>query len=214
MENNKMKQEEKDLENNLENNLENDLENDLESLHELTSSGSPYEGAKEKYSNNMSSAITFLLCGFGGIIVLILNWFGVLHFISGKNISSIFTYVVLCIVFVIFIIIGFVTLKSAKKAKNRISKESETIETLKNWLSEHMDKECIDASYDGSALAEEMKYFYRSAYIKEAVKAELEDIPEDLLDSIVDEFIENTFNSSDYDDAENTDDADNADDAD
>lgn len=168
----------------------------LVSITEFTS-GNNYENSKEIYSNNMSSAITFFICGIGGFVVLALNWFGVLNLIKGKNASSLFTYAVMALVFIIFLVIAVTTLKTALKAKANISKEKDTVDNIRQWIKDNISIEDIEASYDGEALAEEMRYFYRSSYVKEKVHQEFSSIPDDLLDSITDDFIENSFNSED-----------------
>ncbi len=160
-------------------------------------SGNNYENSKEKYSNNMSSAITFFICSICGFIVLGLNWFGVLNFIKDKSASSIFTYVVMGLVFLIFLVIAIATLRAALKAKANISKENDTINNIRQWIKDNITIEAIEASYNGDGLAEEMRYFYRSSYIRDKVKDEFSSLPDDLLDNITDEFIENSFNSED-----------------
>lgn len=160
-------------------------------------SGNNYENSKEKYSNNMSSAITFFICSICGFIVLGLNWFGVLNFIKDKSASSIFTYVVMGLVFLIFLVIAITTLRAALKAKANISKENDTINNIRQWIKDNITIEAIEASYNGDKLAEEMRYFYRSSYVRDKVKDEFSSLPDDLLDNITDEFIENSFNSED-----------------
>jgi len=51
----------------------------------------------------------------------------------------------------------------------------------------------IDASYDGSQMAEEMKYFSRSSYIKNEINKKYPDLNDDIVDSIADEYIEKIF---------------------
>lgn len=184
---------------NISENIDPDNLMDGETLVRISdfTSGNNFENSKEKYSNNMSSAITFFICGIGGFVVLALNWFGVLNLIKGKNASSIFTYVVMGLVFLIFLAIAVTTLRAALKAKANISKENETIDKIRQWIKDNISVESIEASYNGSELAEEMRYFYRSSYVKDKVNAEFPTIPADLLDSITDDFIENCFNSED-----------------
>lgn len=166
----------------------------LVNISEFTS-GNNYENSKEIYSNNLSSAITFFICGIGGFVVLALNWFGVLNLIKGKSASSVFTYIMMALVFLIFLAIAVTTLITALKAKANISKENNTVDNIRNWIKDNVSIEDIEASYDGEELAEEMRYFYRSAYVREKIQKEFSSIPEDLLNNITDEFIENSFNS-------------------
>lgn len=166
----------------------------LVNIAEFTS-GNNYENSKEKYSNNMSSSITFFICSIGGFVVLALNWFGVLNFIKDKSASSLFTYAVMALVFIIFLAIAVTTLKAALKAKANISKENDIVDNIRQWIKDNISVEDIEASYDGEALAEEMRYFYRNSYVRDKVQQEFASVPDELLDNITDEFIEISFNS-------------------
>lgn len=44
---------------------------DNENIIEQLTTGSNYENSNEKYQDNLSSAITFLVCGIGGLIVVL-----------------------------------------------------------------------------------------------------------------------------------------------
>ena len=95
--------------------------------------------------------------------------------------------------FVAFIVIAFISFKAAKKAKSNISTEEKTNSELQDWLTSNITADMIDASYDGSQMAEEMKYFSRSSYIKNEINKKYPDLNDDIVDSITDEYIEKIF---------------------
>ncbi len=131
----------------------------------------------------MSSAITFFVCGAAGIIILILNDIGILKLVT----------VVLGLLFVGFIAIGFWSLKYSKKIKSNASIENEATDTIINWLNDNVTKEDIEGSYNND-IAEEMKYFNRSDYIKNAIMKQFPDTSEGLCDTISDKYIDSIFN--------------------
>jgi flagellar basal body-associated protein FliL len=166
---------------------------DNENIIEQLTTGSNYENSNEKYQDNLSSAITFLVCGIGGLIVVLLNDIGILKFFTYKGASGILTNVVLIGMFVAFIIIAAISFKAAKKAKSNISTEEKTNYEIQDWLTSNITADMIDASYDGSQMAEEMKYFSRSSYIKNEINKKYPDLNDDIVDSIADEYIEKIF---------------------
>ena len=166
---------------------------DEENFIEQLTTGNVYENSKEKYQDNLSSAITFLVCGIAGLVIVLLNDFGVLHFFSLKGASGILTNVVLIGLFAAFIVIAFISFKAARNAKSKIAAESRTNTEIQDWLSENLNAEIIDSSYDGSELADEMKYFNRSSYIKNVISEKYPDLKEEIADAIADEYIEKIF---------------------
>ncbi len=166
---------------------------DEENFIEQLTTGNVYENSKEKYQDNLSSAITFLVCGIAGLVIVLLNDFGVLHFFSLKGASGILTNVVLIVLFAAFIVIAFISFKAAKNAKSKIATESRTNAEILDWLSENLNPDIIDSSYDGSELADEMKYFNRSSYIKNVISEKYPDLKEEIVDAITDEYIEKIF---------------------
>ena len=127
------------------------------------------------------------------IIVVLLNDIGILKFFTYKGASGILTNVVLIGMFVAFIVIAAISFKAAKSAKSNISTEEKTNSEIQDWLTSNITADMIDASYDGSQMAEEMKYFSRSSYIKNEINKKYPDLNDDIVDSIADEYIEKIF---------------------
>lgn len=121
-------------------------EEEGEFIHELTS-GKVYEQSKEVYSNNFSTAVTFISFSIIGLLVLVLNDLKVFKFLNVSGAQGIVTHLSFIIVFGICLIIGLKSLKIANKAKKNIESEekndNEINEFLKNNYSiELIDKEC------------------------------------------------------------------------
>ena len=106
---------------------------DNENIIEQLTTGSNYENSNEKYQDNLSSAITFLVCGIGGLIVVLLNDIGILKFFTYKGASGILTNIVLIGMFVAFIVIAAISFKAAKSAKSNISTEEKTNSEIQDW---------------------------------------------------------------------------------
>lgn len=164
-----------------------------EGIELLQHSGNLYESTDDKYKDNLSSAITFFVCGAAGIIILILNDIGILKFVTKGSSNFILVNVVLGLLFVGFIAIGFWSLKYSKKIKSNASIENEATDTIINWLNDNVTKEDIEDSYNND-IAEEMKYFNRSDYIKNAIMKQFPDTSEGLCDTISDKYIDSIFN--------------------
>ena len=162
------------------------------SENELTQGGSIYNNSAEKYSDNLSSAITFFVCGGAGLIILLLNDFNVLHLFHFSGASAILTNVVLGGLFIAFLLIGFKSLKYSKNIKSQMSVENELSDKLNNWLAKNVSPEAIEASYDGS-IPEEMKYFNRSSYLKNALSEAFPDADDSVIEVVSDQYIEDTF---------------------
>ena len=163
-----------------------------EGIELLQHSGNLYESTDDKYKDNLSSAITFFVCGAAGIIILILNDIGILKFVTKGSSNFILVNVVLGLLFVGFIAIGFWSLKYSKKIKSNASIENEATDTIINWLNDNVTKEDIEGSYNND-IAEEMKYFRKSSYIKNEINKKYPDLNDDIVDSIADEYIEKIF---------------------
>lgn len=163
-------------------------------INEFTS-GLNYEHSLDKYKDNMSTAVTFFLCGIGGIVLLVLNWFGVINLITGKDLSSMVIYISLLLLFIIFIGIAIYSIKIANKVKTKIKAETNYTDDIREWVDSHIVPEVVDASYNSKGLPSEIKYFERNAIIMKAIKTEFPDAPNELIESITDEYIEEMFHS-------------------
>lgn len=166
--------------------------NEAEGNELLMHSANMYENSEDKYKDNLSSAITFFVCGAAGIIILILNDLGILKFVVKGNSNFILINIVLGLLFVGFIAIGFWSLKYSKNIKNKAAIENKDTDTILAWLNENVSRDDIESSYNND-IAEEMKYFNRSDYIKSAILKQFPETEDNLADTVADKYIDTLF---------------------
>lgn len=166
--------------------------NESEGNELLMHSANMYENSEDKYKDNLSSAITFFVCGAAGIIILILNDLGILKFVVKGSSNFILINIVLGLLFVGFIAIGFWSLKYSKNIKNKAAIENKDTDTILAWLNENVSREDIESSYNND-IAEEMKYFNRSDYIKSAILKQFPETEDNLADTVADKYIDALF---------------------
>lgn len=166
--------------------------NEAEGNELLMHSANMYENSEDKYKDNLSSAITFFVCGSAGIIILILNDLGILKFVVKGSSNFILINIVLGLLFVGFIAIGFWSLKYSKNIKNKAAIENKDTDTILAWLNENVSRDDIESSYNND-IAEEMKYFNRSDYIKSAILKQFPETEDNLADTVADKYIDTLF---------------------
>lgn len=166
--------------------------NESEGNELLMHSANMYENSEDKYKDNLSSAITFFVCGAAGIIILILNDLGILKLVVKGSSNFILINIVLGLLFVGFIAIGFWSLKYSKNIKNKAAIESKDTDTILAWLNENVSRDDIESSYNND-IAEEMKYFNRSDYIKSAILKQFPETEDNLADTVADKYIDALF---------------------
>ena len=166
--------------------------NESEGNELLMHSANMYENSEDKYKDNLSSAITFFVCGAAGIIILILNDLGILKFVVKGSSNFILINIVLGLLFVGFIAIGFWSLKYSKNIKNKAAIENKDTDTILAWLNENVSRDDIESSYNND-IAEEMKYFNRSDYIKSAILKQFPETEDNLADTVADKYIDTLF---------------------
>ncbi|MGN0318895.1 MAG: hypothetical protein ACI4E1_13265 [Lachnospira sp.] len=155
--------------------------------------GSIYENSEERYKDNLSTSITFLICGVVGLTILLLNDFGVFHFLEKSNSLFYLINAVLIITFGGFIIIGIVSFRTAKRLKSKVGKEKELLDEIIGWVKDNITEEDIENSYNND-IPEEMKYFCRNDYLKNSILNNFPHLTEELASQIADTYIEETFN--------------------
>ena len=159
----------------------------------LLTGGNLYENNTDKYKDNLSSAITFFICGGIGIILMILNDVGIIKFITKDWSSFIFINIVLGVLFIGFIAIGIWSLKYSNKIKAKAEKEDQTAKDVFSWLDDNVTKEDIEGSYSED-IQEEMKYFNRTAYVKEQLTAQFTEFSDEEAENFSEQFVEKMFN--------------------
>lgn len=159
----------------------------------LLTGGNLYESNTDKYKDNLSSAITFFICGGIGILLMLLNDVGIIKIISKSAPSFIFINIVLGLLFLGFIAIGVWSLKYSNRIKAIAKKENEKATDVLNWLDDNITTEDIENSYSDD-IQEEMKYFNRTAYVKEQLAAQFTELTDEEAENFSEQFVEKMFN--------------------
>ena len=144
--------------------ITNDNIQDNNGNDSLLTGGSLYESSTDKYKDNLSSAITFL-----------------------------FINIVLGLLFIGFIAIGVWSLKYSNKIKAKAETEDKKAADVLNWLEDNITKEDIENSYTGD-IQEEMKYFNRTAYVKEQLTVQFTELSDEEAENFSEQFVEKMFN--------------------
>lgn len=158
--------------------ITNDNIQDNNGNDSLLTGGSLYESSTDKYKDNLSSAITFFVCGGIGIILMILNDIGIIKIVTKDAPSFLFINIVLGLLFIGFIAIGVWSLKYSNKIKAKAETEDKKAADVLNWLEDNITKEDIENSYTGD-IQEEMKYFNRTAYVKEQLTVQFTELSDE-----------------------------------
>lgn len=166
---------------------------DIDQDNSLLTGGNLYESSTDKYKDNLSSAITFFVCGGIGIILMILNDVGIIKIIERSAPSFLFINIVLGLLFLGFIAIGVWSLKYSNKIKATAQKEDKKAIDVFNWLEDNVTMEDIENSYSDD-IQEEMKYFNRTAYVKEQLAAQFAELSDDEAENFSEQFVEKIFN--------------------
>ena len=153
----------------LEEQLANMESADLDKMQEaeelLAPPSNVYQNYETKAEENKSSAISFLIIGAVGSVVVALSWFGLLPFyIGGKG--NWFSHGVMFVFFVIFFIVGIISAKNVGKYKVLAGKEADAQNELESYLVEQFTLEVLSAI---EADTEEEAYFKRMTYMREKV---------------------------------------------
>ena len=128
--------------------IKNDAKKDFDVLSDLTS-GNNYEKSNDRYKDNFSTAVTFLVCGIAGLVVVILNDTGILNFFSLKNASGILMSCVLGGMFIGFIVVGILSFKASRKDKKDAEIEKDNTIKVMEWLKDNAPAQLIEESYAG-----------------------------------------------------------------
>lgn len=141
------------------------LEAQREELVKQVPPSNIYQNYEEKAEENKSSAISFLIIGILGVVLVALSWFEMLPFsIGGKG--NWFSHGVMFVFFVLFIIIGVVSAKNVGKYKELIHKEADSKGELEKFMEEQFNPVLLSQIM---AETEEEAYFRRMSYMRKKV---------------------------------------------
>ncbi len=143
-----------------------------------------YTSAREKQSENRSSAWTFLVVGGIGLVVITLALLGIV-----KLPLNTFSLAVMEVIFVIFLIIAALSFRKVMRLMDDIAREDTLDEKVRSWMRENLTKEELLADVDADT-SEELQYFMVSEEIRRRIMLQFPEID----DAYADELTENYYN--------------------
>ncbi len=154
-----------------------------------------YKKAKDKAADYRSSGYALTLVGGLGLLAVILYLAGVIRINLAGNIRLI-TVITLSVMFLFFLYMGVKAFLDARKC-DALSKEEELDdEAAEKWFLSNFNASLIDekCSLTESDAADEMKYFSRNEYMKQALKEQFPELSpahlENLLEKLYSEIYE------------------------
>ena len=163
----------------------------------LTDSVAPYidnvyQKKEDKAKDFKSSAYVLTIIGFLGFILLVLIDINVINISFG---NPILMNIVMAALFICFIILGIGSFLSASKLKKESVEEQELSDKIICWCDDNMNKEIVDSIFKNSKenMPDELKYFKRTAYMKEMITRTFINLDDSFLDHIVEEYYQKLF---------------------
>lgn len=150
-----------------------------------------YQNYDSKAAENKSSAISLLIVGFLGAVVVALSWFEKLPFSIGGS-RNLMSHSVLFVFFVTFIILGIVSALNVKKYKNMVHMEQDAKNVIYDYLKANFSKEFLE---EVSAESDEEAYFNRMNVMRDTFKEAFaeKEYDETLLEALLDEYYDEVF---------------------
>lgn len=161
---------------------------DSEASEQATPKSVPaaYVPKRTKYEDNKSSALTFLLIGGIGVVLVILHVAGVINF-NLSTFSKYLTNIVMGAMFIIFLIVGIVSAKNCSRYKKEAAEEEAFTERICSSFHELYNREVID---DACAVNEQMTSYdlwnLRYHYIEGQISGKYPELAEDYLEYVTD----------------------------
>lgn len=84
-------------------------------------------------------------------------------------------------------------MKNSKILKRKAYKENNLTAEIKKWCVENLKREEIDALLDNVEETDELKYFQRFDYVKDAVQKQFMNLDEGYLDRLIEEVYSEIF---------------------
>lgn len=151
-----------------------------------------YVNNEEKAEENRTSAYTLLIVGGVGLVLIALLFSDVIDL--GVSVTNKYMITgVMGVLFVLFIIMGIISMKNSKILKKKAYKENNLTTEIKKWCTINLKKDEIDNFLDISQQVEELKYFQRFDYMKDAIKKQFMNLDEGYLDRLIEEVYPETF---------------------
>lgn len=146
-------------------------------------SGSLYQDSSQRADENRSSAWVLLFVGILGLIVVILGIAGILPLNLG---NPYLFYGVMSAIFVLFVVAGVVSMKNARVFAGKAESENSLRSTMLEWCRQNLDGQEIDREIGIGDDSEEVRYFNRTAYLRDRLNHQFVNLDQDFLDQFID----------------------------
>lgn len=100
---------------------------------------------------------------------------------------------VMGVLVILFIVMGIISLRNSKILKKKAYKENNLTQEIKRWCMDRFRKEEIDAILEIDKQQEELQYFARAKYMKEAIQKQFMNLEEGYLDRLIEEVYAEIF---------------------
>lgn len=147
-------------------------------------SGLLYQDSSQRADENRSSAWVLLILGVLGLLVVVLGVLGILPLKLG---NPYLFYGVMGAIFVLFVVAGVVSMKNAKIFAGRAASENSLRSTMLEWCRQNLKGDEIDIEIGISGDSEEVRYFNRTAYIREKLNHQFVNLDQDFLEQFIDD---------------------------
>ena len=151
-----------------------------------------YVNNEEKAQENKASAYTLLTVGGLGLVLVSLVFLDVID-IGISHTGKYMTTGVMGVLFILFIIMGIVSMKNSRIFKKRAGKENNLTVEIKKWCIRNLERDEIDGSLGLTGEQEELKYFQRFDYVRNAISRQFMNLDEGYLDRLVEEVYPEIF---------------------
>lgn len=150
-----------------------------------------YKKSEERYEETRSSAYTFLIIGVVGLLLDLLGFAGIIPLPFTRE-SNLFMLSVMGVLFVACIIFGVYSMQSARKLSGQIESENEQTEEILTWFQKTFPVDALETGIEQEDSSGD-RYYKRQENIKDIIQKSYGDLPEDYLESLVDQLYTNYF---------------------
>lgn len=153
----------------------------------MPSKTTEYKTKKALYEDNYSSGVILIFFSVVGVIFDILNYVGILSIFT-----SAFQLIVSMTMFIAFMALGIYSIKKSILYKSQINEENIQTTELNNFLMSKVTNELLQ-TFDTPDDSEEENYLNRIQGIKNLVNEKFDNLDDNFIDSIIEDFYNNNF---------------------
>lgn len=147
-------------------------------------SSSLYQDSSQRADENRSSAWVLLFVGIMGLVIVVLGIMGILPLNLG---NPYLFYGVMGAIFVLFVVAGVVSMKNARLFARKAASENSLRSTMLEWCRQNFDGQEIDREIGIDDDSKEVRYFNRTAYLRERLNHQFVNLDQDFLEQFIDD---------------------------